>query len=432
MQLKVPTAIKKIVHLITGDTKHMKLEHRIFNFISIIGILIIGYNVPFSYYLGLKSTALLYFVMFFGLCLAYYYARMRKRYKRAIFLCSILVLATLTGTFFITSGVNGPGLLALTIGFFLIIIISSEKHYWIWTSLSVLTGTGLIAVHYFYPALISSPYDNRASLFMDLASSYAIEILVIFAGLFYLKAAYYQEKLSAEVRARELEKMNDEKTKFFSIISHDLRAPLASIQSYMETLKVFEMESEERKMLEHKLSNAVSGTQEMLNNLLSWSKSQLSSSKVNLLPYPIDEVLVRLLHNQKVAATEKNIALNFDIDSSIVLLCDINMLQLVIRNLTGNAIKFTPEYGKIEIRTLRLEEKCLISVKDTGKGIDPANSAAVFSLKAESTYGTANEKGIGLGLYLCKEYTKLQHGEIWFESNRDSGSVFYVSLPLSS
>lgn len=432
MKFSLLQSIKKAVRLITGDTKDMKLEHRVFNFISVVGIAIIAYNIPFSYYLGLKSTAFLYGLMFLSLSIGYYFARCRKQYKIAIILCSLIVLVMLGASFFVTAGVTGPSLLALTISFFLIMIIASQKHYWIWTGCYVLTGSGLTALHYHYPHVISSPYHTQASLYLDLASSYSIEILVIFAGLYYLKAAYYQEKNSAEERARALEKMNDEKTKFFSIISHDLRAPLASIQSYMDLLKVYDMDTPERIMLEQKLSNAVSGTQEMLNNLLSWSKSQLNSSEVNLNSYAINDVLNRVIGIQRIAAMEKKISFTDDIDPSIVLRCDMHMLQLVIRNLTGNAIKFTQENGKIEVAAARLGNTCLISVKDNGKGIDASTSKAIFSLKAESTYGTSNEKGIGLGLYLCQEYTRFQQGEIWFESSLNEGSVFYVSLPLAN
>ena len=430
MKLKIPESLKKAFFLFIGDMKIMKLEHRIFNFMCIVGILIIGYNIPFSYLLGLKETAYIYSLMFVALCFSYYYGRFRHRYKMAIVLCSTLVMAVLTASFFLTSGIAGPSLLALSMAFFLNIIVSAKKQIWIWTSAYILTGVGLITIQYFYPKLISSPYYNTSDLFLDLASSYSILILVIFTGLAYLKSAYYKEKESAEMRALEMERMNDEKTKFFSIISHDLRAPLASIQSYMEMLKVYEINTDDRTLLEQKLTTAVAGTQEMLNNLLSWSKSQLNSSNVQLLPYDIDDVLARVISSQKMAAQEKNISLTQDIDNSIALMCDVNMLQLVVRNLTGNAIKFTPENGSISVSASRAGANCLITVRDNGKGIDAANSDAVFSLKAESTYGTANEKGIGLGLYLCKEYTAAQNGKIWFESSMGQGSAFFVSLPL--
>ena len=426
----MPESLKKVFFLFIGDMKIMKLEHRIFNFMCIVGILIIGYNIPFSYLLGLKETAYIYSLMFVALCFSYYYGRFRHKYKMAIVLCSVLVMAVLTASFFLTSGIAGPSLLALSLAFFLNIIVSSKRQIWIWTSAYILTGVGLITIQYYYPKLISSPYYSTSDLFLDLASSYSILILVIFAGLAYLKSAYYKEKESAEGRALEMERMNDEKTKFFSIISHDLRAPLASIQSYMEMLKVYEINTDDRALLEQKLTVAVAGTQEMLNNLLSWSKSQLNSCNVQLLPYDIDDVLARVISSQKMAAQEKNISMTQDIDNSIALLCDVNMLQLVVRNLTGNAIKFTPENGSISVSASRAGANCLITVRDNGKGIDSANSDTVFSLKAESTYGTANEKGIGLGLYLCKEYTAAQNGKIWFESSMGHGSAFFVSLPL--
>jgi two-component system sensor histidine kinase/response regulator len=104
------------------------------------------------------------------------------------------------------------------------------------------------------------------------------------------------------------------------------------------------------------------------------------------------------------------------------------MLQLVLRNLVGNAIKFTPFGGKIEISAEMTGIECKVTVKDSGIGIAYAQQPGIFSLKAESTFGTNNEKGVGLGLLLCKEFIERQGGRISFESTPGQGSSFFILL----
>nr|WP_255431176.1 ATP-binding protein [Pedobacter sp. N36a] len=106
------------------------------------------------------------------------------------------------------------------------------------------------------------------------------------------------------------------------------------------------------------------------------------------------------------------------------------MLHLVVRNLVSNAIKFTPEGGEVIVSTRYRGTSGMIIISDNGIGITPEKQEHLFVLNASATYGTNNEKGIGLGLLLCKEFTEKQQGNIWFESETQKGSVFYVSFKL--
>ena len=107
------------------------------------------------------------------------------------------------------------------------------------------------------------------------------------------------------------------------------------------------------------------------------------------------------------------------------------MLELVIRNLINNAIKFTPTGGQVSIGLQMNRDTCNLTIADNGIGIDPSQQEELFSLKTQSTFGTNNEKGIGLGLVLCKELLALQQGELWFDSVPGKGTTFYASFPLS-
>ena len=107
------------------------------------------------------------------------------------------------------------------------------------------------------------------------------------------------------------------------------------------------------------------------------------------------------------------------------------IFQLVIRNLVNNAVKFTPKGGGIRINASIKENQCIISISDTGIGIPYELQANLFTLKVKSSYGTNNEKGVGIGLALCKEFTEMQKGKIWFESEPGKGSSFRISMLLA-
>src|SRR6202000_2479208 len=108
-----------------------------------------------------------------------------------------------------------------------------------------------------------------------------------------------------------------------------------------------------------------------------------------------------------------------------------DMLQLVIRNLVNNAIKFTPKDGAIDIVAQVQVDNCKITVSDNGNGISDDQKVTIFSMSSRSTFGTNNEKGVGLGLPLCKEFMELQNGRIDFESTTEKGSTFFIFIPLA-
>jgi len=416
---------------ITGYTAGMKLEHRVFNMMCIIAIILITFSIPFSLWIGLKMTSLLLTVMLIGLYAVFHLARFRQKFNLAIILVSTFIPTVLAANFFFSGGIWGTTLPSIVLTFFLIMIVIPRKLSWILAFFCLVTCFVLTWTEYHYPHFVTSTFANEESKFFDMTYTTIISVIVIYAGITYLKNAYYAEKIRADRRAMELELLNSEKSKLFSIISHDLRAPLASIQNYLHLLKSYSISTSERLAMEQKLTDTVNGTQEMLDNLLHWSTSELGKAHTQLKENDLNEMLLPLMNLQQTAALEKGIQLNWKLNIKCKVLSDSNMLQLVLRNLISNAIKFTKSGCTVQINAEERDGQCLITVTDNGIGIPLSQQAEIFSLNSQSTYGTANEKGIGLGLYLCREYTTLQNGKIWYESIPDVGTTFYVALPLA-
>jgi Signal transduction histidine kinase len=235
------------------------------------------------------------------------------------------------------------------------------------------------------------------------------------------------------IKTSELQELNVSKDKFFSIIAHDLKNPFQTIIGFSEMLK------EEMKDGDNAAGQNYAGlinasaiqTFRLLENLLEWANSQ--RGKVTFSPVSIN---LRELVNEEFGvlidmAKGKNIELKSSFDDSLTFIADKNMINTILRNLISNAIKFTHKNGKVELKAIINNKQVEISVSDNGIGMKNETMAKLFRLDGNlSTRGTENEKGTGLGLFLCKEFVEKHGGRIWVESEYGKGSTFKFTLPI--
>jgi len=242
----------------------------------------------------------------------------------------------------------------------------------------------------------------------------------------------YEEELKSI--AENLKISNATKDKMFSIIAHDLRGPIGNLKAMMELLLENPEEFELAEITEilSSLKDSSVSTYDLLENLLNWAKSQ--QGLIEYIPdvYDIKAITINSINSQKPNAENKKIKIINHIPQGIKVICDVNMIRTVLRNLISNAIKFTKENGKIEISHILDNKTVTISVKDTGIGIETQNISKIFNENEYfTTYGTNREKGSGLGLNLCKEFIEKNNGKIWVESTYGQGATFSFSLRLS-
>lgn len=420
----------KLLYLV-GPPDQVTLENRIFNSMCLLAMVVSLVQMPFNYFTGLRMTGIIFAILLLALAGLYYLSRFKNRSTLSIAITVVLVNLLFAWIYFVSSGISGASLMTFTLTFFLVMIVAPRGQYVLWLVFNLLLVTAIILIEYYHPELVPDMYANRESKIVDLYATYLTSVLVIFFGTIYLKNAYNREKQQSEEKTRVLEVLNTEKNKLFSIISHDLRSPMASIQSYLELMKDIQLPPEQKLQLEAELLAMVNNTQDMLYNMLLWSKSQLQGLTVHLAPVNVFKAVMPVLDIYTTFISNKRLHLTTNIDKNLTAMADLNMLQLIIRNLVGNAIKFTAPGGQITLEARQENGQCLIAIRDSGTGIDTKRVPEIFSLKARSTFGTGNEKGIGLGLYLCGEYTAAQHGRIWFQNNPDKGCTFFLSFPLA-
>jgi two-component system sensor histidine kinase/response regulator len=231
-------------------------------------------------------------------------------------------------------------------------------------------------------------------------------------------------------QTKHLENVNNVKDKLFSIISHDLKDSLSSINSFIDLLKDGSLTRAEFDNLVPELSENANNASLLLFNLLNWSKSQMQSLKPSPSLFDVQEVFMDKVKLIEQRLESKGIEL---VDHSLrdFAYADKSMIEIVIQNLLANALKFSKNGDKITISNHISNGHCIISVADTGVGISKQNIEKLFKSNSFTTMGTNNEKGTGLGLSICKELVELNNGKIWVDSTVNVGSTFYVQLPKS-
>jgi len=233
-------------------------------------------------------------------------------------------------------------------------------------------------------------------------------------------------------QADELRELNALKDKLFSIIAHDLRSPLFSLITMLNIAKEGHFTPENFKEILDELSVNVNHTTALLENLLTWAKTQMHGVKVNPQNFNLNQLVNSRIQLLNEAAENKEIKLKNNIPDGTFVFADTDMADIVIRNLISNAIKFCNAGDRITIWSTTGANTVTVCVEDTGRGMTSDVLQKLFGTQITSTPGTKNEKGTGLGLILCKEFVQMNGGEIWAESLPDKGSKFFFTLPKAS
>jgi signal transduction histidine kinase len=233
-------------------------------------------------------------------------------------------------------------------------------------------------------------------------------------------------------QAIELQQLNELKDKYFSIISHDLKGPIFSIKELIHLTNSGEVSTEEFMEMLPEVSRNMEQVALLLENLLAWSSSQLRGGEiVNSQKFDIQRILIQQKGVLERIANEKKIEIEIIAEANYSVIADKNMIELALRNLISNAIKFSKQSGKIMITTHNEHEYIKICIEDYGKGISIENLSKIYNGISFTTTGQNNESGTGLGLVLVREYIKKNKGEFEVYSEEGKGTKFCIKLPVA-
>lgn len=275
--------------------------------------------------------------------------------------------------------------------------------------------------------------DRRNVLVIAIIIIIAIVIISILIAINSRKtrihAKHLSEKnLSIEMQKVELQNANEVKDRIFSIIAHDMRSPISALQGFFMILDDYDLQEELRRALasvESQLTNSAT----LLENLLTWSKSQIQNAEPMFQKLEVKALVEESFMLLRWQAEKKNITLVNNVKNGDFIESDKEMLNIVIRNLIQNAIKFTPKGGKVYVNFEMEKGHHLLKVQDTGIGMDEEKMAKLFNIHTNrSSMGTDKERGSGLGLILCKELIEKINGNIEVSSAPGAGSTFMLKF----
>ncbi|MDG2433406.1 HAMP domain-containing sensor histidine kinase [Flavobacterium sp.] len=414
-----------------GTEDEFSLEQRIFHGFCLITALVLLICFPSNFLIGLDILGYLLVVVLCFLLTLYYFSRFKRKSKLLLPIYICFTYTTLVIGYSLNCGIDGPMILVFGITFLILAAIIEEKNLVFWMLFHLFVAFTLLYLEYNYPDLIYVIYDKKSFRFFDIALTLSILLLTILFTIKYLKINYNKQLLVSNKKNEELHQANATKDKLFSIISHDLRSPFNALIGLSQLLKESsaDLTDSEKEEFVDGIYETSKKTYSLLQNLLEWSLSQTNEiqflpEKINLKAFLSDALLLSFQ-----VAKSKEIGIQITIPDDATITADKNMLETVLRNIISNAIKFTAAKGKISISSSSDAAGVTLSIADNGIGMSEATVASLFSKSNLTTQQElVHDRGLGLGLLLCKDFIERHDGKIWAESRKGIGSTFFIFI----
>lgn len=265
-------------------------------------------------------------------------------------------------------------------------------------------------------------------------------VIVLFKSNRQRKIAYKEVKIATQELEKQLQITKDKeaelfktvalKDKIFSVLGHDLRTPLANISNLIDSMAQIELSPEEMEFMLKHLKGETNASLKTLENILQWARLQMNDKSILVSELDEDGIIIEIIKNFESNTDAKEIQVNYINKSNAILWADENQFRSIANNLIGNAIKYSPLRGEIEVTFGEERENFVLSISDQGVGILPS---VIENLDTQeelmSSYGTEGEKGTGIGLRIVKDFVHLHQGKITFAKNEPTGTIVTVYLP---
>ena len=261
-----------------------------------------------------------------------------------------------------------------------------------------------------------------------------IVIYAVSSGLLVLMGLFLfirRNNLKQRKTNENLRKINQTKDKLFSIIGHDLREPIGTLQEMLELYGSSEITDTDIARLAPRLKQNVDHSSFTLNNLLIWAQTQMDGIKPNAQMVPLKQKIGEICDLYQTRIKAKNIIIESSVQQNVHVLTDPVHLEIILRNIISNAIKFTPNNETITLRSINETNLVKLSICDHGHGIDQKIVDKILRGEyVEPKFGTNNEKGTGLGLHISSELVKINNGSLNISSKTNKGTCLHLALPL--
>ncbi|MCK7553930.1 HAMP domain-containing histidine kinase [Chitinophaga sedimenti] len=329
-----------------------------------------------------------------------------------------IVLYTFAGVYF----QNGAEFFLLNI---LIVTLLVYDKPWVRWTISMLIITCFLIIH-FLPQEAAFARDVPAQRHW---ANVGMALIFIPLALSYFKQLHTDYQQITENQRKALAAMNRDKEKMFSIVAHDIRSPLATLEGLLEMFNVGEYTEQEMREAASILHKKIGPLSSTLDNLLRWSIGQMKGIRTRPEEFLVSPLLQEVLDLLEPALKQKDLRISNQVTTDSVLYADSDQTAVILRNLISNALKFSHPGGTIYLSSYQDGSRQFIEVRDEGVGMSVEQMANIFSIRAEPAYGTRGERGTGLGLMLCREFAEQNGGNLVVKSIEGEGTSFLLEMP---
>jgi two-component system, sensor histidine kinase and response regulator len=435
-----------------GDYENRKLG--ILSQLNLIQLLI-GILIPISIIISRESIALLSALIFiFPPLINLLVLYLNSKQKDTVAMISYFALYPFfTNLSFIDSANLGTELFFILYSILSVFFLQQISHIFFCIGFNMINYLMLVVL------LNKTPAAGADNHFFFFLLNHLLAIIIIFYSLYLLKKenSGYQsgileksnelqrinvevekQKEEIAVKANQLEQQTLQlneidafKNRLFSIVSHDLRAPLHALRNLFQEVEKQKLPDKEVRQLVPEVLKDLNYATELTDNLLNWAKSQMTGGSIIPQDIKISPMITEIVQLLRLQAELKEIKIDCQLKDNLIIYADSDMIRLVVRNLLSNAIKFTPGGGTVSVFTDATDNDVEIIIKDTGEGMDDETLEKIRSNNYYTSQGTAGEQGTGLGLMLCSDFLRKNNGLLRIESTKGKGSTFSFTLPAA-
>lgn len=426
-----------MLKLLFGSDSQFSGEHRLLNAVFLLVALIVALGSAYK----LSQSALyapLFMVSVIGVSLVLYLlSRLGKQYRLAWGLLAVSIYGFSLWLYVFRGGLDMPMTLLLMLLLLALVAVTPRRtHKW-WLGIHL----GLFAVLSLLPNYLeweggdAENFKHSAQVDQFILICFGLLVFVLLLVRFRFMAHDARSSVqAAEAQAMEdqaqLEANNRQLTQLFSVVSHDLRSPLHSLKGYLEVLLEGGLSDAEDAEVKRKLRDLTQATAWMLDQLLVWSRTQLKGFQLRKEDHELDAICADSVAVISTIAEGKGVEVQVSGPSTLVY-TDRDLLSIVIRNLTHNAVKYSHAGSVVEVRCLLDADRLLIEVRDSGVGMTSEELARCYGTGKKGPKGTMGEVGSGLGSVIVKDFVHLLGGELSIDSEKGKGTSVRVLLPIN-
>ncbi len=329
--------------------------------------------------------------------------------------------------FMIRGRLDGPVIFLLFMVLAALLTVTPKRTQYIWLIAHSLVFSGMVALGYYAKLPRRQLLDLPQAFAVDLITTFFLMIMISYVVIVRIRN-WSKDRVNSAVAKHQEEKADliEEKqhlNRLFSIVSHDVRAPLNSISGYLELLKHAALQPEAELKLRNDLLLLTRSTSMMLDQLLEWSRAQVDGYEPK-----IEELRCETLLGETVALLRpigefKSIQIYAEFEGDVFLRTDVTLFSSIVRNLLHNAIKFSPRGSVVKVRLLANQRRTVLEVSDQGIGLSAKELELMLAYDKRSSKGTSGEKGMGVGLRICHEFSALIGGRIEIEQGSPGTTV---------